>query len=51
VGARFGNHPRPIGIEITIPSQVTVEAVNEILEAYGLDRIDEAELAPLKTAA
>ncbi len=42
---------RPIGIEIAIPSLVTVEAVNNILEAYGLDRIDEAELAPLRTAA
>jgi hypothetical protein len=41
---------RSIGIEIAIPSLVTVEAVNKILEAYGLDRIDEAELAPLRTA-
>jgi hypothetical protein len=42
---------RPIGTEIVIPSLVTVEAVNKILETYGLDRIDEAELAPLRTAA
>ena len=42
---------RPIGIEIAIPSLVTAEVVNRILEAYGLDRIDEVELAPLKTAA
>ena len=42
---------RPIGIEIAIPSLVTVEAVNKILDSYGLHQIDEAELAPLKSAA
>ncbi len=29
----------------------TVEAINKVLEAYGLDQIDEGELAPLRTAA
>ena len=42
---------RPIGIEIAIPSLVTVEAVNEVLTSYGLQPIDAAELAPLKNAA
>ena len=42
---------RPIGLEIAIPSLVTVEAVNSILEWYGLRPIDAAELAPLTAAA
>jgi len=42
---------RPIGIEIAIPSLVTLEAVNEVLATYGLDPIEAAELAPLQQAA
>jgi hypothetical protein len=42
---------RPIGIEIAIPALVTVDAVNEILQSYGLPPIDPAELNPLKKAA
>ncbi len=42
---------RPIGIEIAMPTLVTVEAVNSILTSYGLAPVDERELAPLKKAA
>ncbi len=42
---------RPLGIEMTIPALVTVEAVNEVLAAYGLEPIDSVELAPLRRAA
>jgi len=42
---------RPIGIEMAMPAMVTVEALNKILDSYGLKQIDEAELAPLKAAA
>jgi hypothetical protein len=42
---------QPIGIEIAIPAIVTVEAVNKALAHYGLDPIDPAELAPLRSAA
>jgi hypothetical protein len=42
---------RPIGIEIAIPSLVTVDAVNHVLRSYGLDPIDAIELAPLQHAA
>ena len=42
---------RPIGIEIAIPALVTVEAVNEILAAYGLEPIDSVELTPLRRVA
>jgi hypothetical protein len=42
---------RPIGVEIGIPSLVTIEAVNELLAAYGLGPIDAVELAPLQKVA
>ena len=42
---------RPIGIEIAIPSLVTLEVINEVLASYGLEPIDAAELSPLQQAA
>lgn len=42
---------RPIGIEIAIPSLVTLESINEILTQYGFEPIDALELRPLKQAA
>jgi hypothetical protein len=42
---------RPLGIEIAIPSLVTVEEVNGILESFNLPPIDSSELSPLKAAA
>jgi hypothetical protein len=42
---------RPIGIEIAIPTLVTVEAVNQILTSYGLEPVDSVELSPLRQAA
>jgi hypothetical protein len=42
---------RPIGIEIAIPSLVTLDAVNGILDTYGLPRISSEDLAPLGSAA
>jgi uncharacterized protein YuzE len=42
---------KPIGIEIAMPASVTIEAVNEILESYGMSQVDPVELAPLKKAA
>lgn len=42
---------RPIGIEIAIPSLVTADALNEILQSYGFPLVAAAELAPLKIAA
>lgn len=40
----------PIGLEITAPSQVTVEKVNAVLKQLGLAAMDPGELAPLKAA-
>ena len=45
------NDGRPIGIEISIPSLVTVDAVNAILQSYGFQPIPASELAPLRSAA
>ena len=41
----------PLGVEISIPALVTVDSLNAVLEAYGLDPIDPIELSPLKHAA
>jgi|CXWL01.1.fsa_nt_gi hypothetical protein len=41
---------RPIGVEIAIPKLVTVDSVNAVLKAYGLQPIDADELAPLHRA-
>jgi hypothetical protein len=40
----------PIGLEITAPAQVTVEAINAVLERVGLAHVAPEELAPLATA-
>jgi hypothetical protein len=42
---------RLIGIEIGYPDLVTVEAVNEVLDSYGLEPLDPEELAPLLRVA
>jgi len=42
---------RPIGIEIAVPSLVTVEAVNQLLTSFVLEPADSAELSPLEKAA
>ncbi len=39
-----------IGIELTAPSMVTLDAVNNILKEYGLEPLKESDLAPLLAA-
>jgi uncharacterized protein YuzE len=41
---------RLIGIELLAPELVTLEAVNGILEEYGLEPLKESDLAPLLAA-
>jgi len=41
---------RPLGLEITAPGQVTLEAVNGALGGLGLPPLGPEELAPLKAA-
>ncbi|MCO6458842.1 MAG: DUF2283 domain-containing protein [Pirellulaceae bacterium] len=42
---------KPLGVEIAIPELVTVDSLNAVLAAYGLQPIDATELAPLRQAA
>ncbi len=41
---------RPIGIEITAPAQLTVAAINSVLQDLGLPRMEASDLAPLRAA-
>jgi uncharacterized protein YuzE len=41
---------RLIGIELLAPELVTLEAVNSILEEYGLEPLKESTLSPLLAA-
>lgn len=44
----YSRRGRPIGIEITSPSTVTLKALNDILSTLGEAKLAEADLAPLK---
>ena len=41
---------KPIGIEITAPAQLTVVAINSVLEDLGLQQMEDSDLAPLRAA-
>lgn len=41
---------RPIGIEITAPTRVTVTALNRVLRGLGAAPVTRADLAPLRAA-
>ena len=41
---------RPIGVEITAPSMITVAQVNELLSNYGTEPLASEEWAPLVAA-
>ena len=46
----FTRRGKPIGIEITAPSKVTVTAVNRALKELGFPPLKPADLAPLRAA-
>ena len=46
----YSRSGRPIGIEITAPSQVTLEAMNRLLGELGLPPLKRSDLAPLLAA-
>ncbi len=46
----YGDANQPIGIEITDPRQVSLEAVNHRLTRLGLYPLEEGEIAPLLAA-
>ena len=41
---------RPIGIEITAPTKVSLAALNRLLNELGLPRVTRAEISPLLAA-
>jgi len=46
----YGDANRPIGIEITAPRQVSLEAINHVLVRLGFYPLGEEEIAPLLAA-
>ena len=46
----YGRHGRPIGIEITTPSKVSVAALNRVLKRLGHVGVRRVDLAPLRAA-
>ena len=46
----YGKSGKPIGIEITAPTKVTVVRLNQVLEKLGLPPVNNHELAPLRAA-
>ena len=46
----FAADGRPIGVEITSPRRVTVEALNAVLDELHVERLDSDEAAPLRAA-
>lgn len=46
----FTQRGKPIGIEITAPSKVTLTAVNRVLKELGFPPVKSADLAPLRAA-
>lgn len=41
---------QPIGLEITAPTEVTLEQINDALGKLGVERLEAAEIAPLRAA-
>lgn len=46
----FGPSGNPIGIEITAPGQVSLDAINDVLRDLGLPSMTQADLSPLLAA-
>lgn len=46
----FNRRGKPIGIEITAPSKLSVDALNRVLRGLGMPTVTRADLAPLRAA-
>lgn len=46
----FNHSEKPIGIEITAPTEVTVGALNRVLHSLGVPPVTQSDLAPLQAA-
>jgi hypothetical protein len=43
----FSRSGKPIGIEITAPSKISLSAINRVFRKLGLETIKGSDLAPL----
>lgn len=46
----FGPSGNPIGIEITAPGQISLSAINDVLQSLGIPPVTRTDLAPLLAA-
>lgn len=46
----FNRSGRPIGIEITAPTKVSLRSLNNVLRSLGVPLVKKADLAPLLAA-
>lgn len=46
----FNRRGRPIGIEITAPSRLSLAVLNRVLKQFGLATVRRNDLAPLRAA-
>ena len=46
----FNRRGEPIGIEITTPAKLSIQALNRILRDLGQDGVKRSDLAPLRAA-
>jgi len=46
----FGRSGKPIGVELTAPTKVTLSALNRVLEELGQPPLRDADLEPLQAA-
>ena len=46
----YGESGQPIGIEITAPSQINVDVLNELLTKLNIRPIEPSEMSPLLAA-
>ena len=46
----LGRSGRPIGIEITAPTKLSIAAINRVLREFGFAALRRSDLAPLRAA-
>jgi uncharacterized protein YuzE len=46
----YDDGDNPIGIEITAPNQITLDAFNRVLKQLGQEPLQDADFSPLKAA-
>jgi uncharacterized protein YuzE len=46
----YSQSGKPIGIELTAPTKVTLDALNRVLDDLGLSPLTHADLEPLRAA-